>query len=108
MYFYIIREGGLFMKVEEFKQFTTQIAQANGDQGKITEILTNLNDKYENFYNTHESLESQSKEHLAKIDSLQKTNMQLFLRTAQPTDPAGKIDTTEELTYDKLLDEMIK
>jgi hypothetical protein len=106
MYFYHIREGGSFMDVKEFKDFTTQIAQANGDQGKITEILTNLNDKYETFYNTHESMQAQTQKQTEQIESLQKTNMQLFLKTAQPTDPAGKVDTTEELTYDKLLEDM--
>jgi wyosine [tRNA(Phe)-imidazoG37] synthetase (radical SAM superfamily) len=92
------------MELKDFQAITTQIAQNLTNQALVTELLTKLNDDYSQETTTKTSLIEQTNKFQDDIKQLQQTNMNLFLKVAQPT-PDTTINTPEKLTYDKLFDE---
>jgi hypothetical protein len=91
------------MKPEEFSALVAKIGQNLDNQGLVTELLTQVTDTYKNQYSAAETLQQQTEEFQGKIKDLQQTNMNLFLKVAQPA-PDKHLSTTEEMTYDKLLE----
>jgi hypothetical protein len=96
------------MTPEEFRALTTRIAQNLDNQALVTELLTQATDTYSQNSTTLENLNTQVGEYEGKIKQLQDTNMNLFLRVGNPVEPTNKLDTAEPLTYEKLLEGMIK
>jgi hypothetical protein len=92
------------MELKDFQAITTQIAQNLTNQALVTELLTKLNDDYSQESTTKATLLEQTTKFQDDIKQLQQTNMNLFLKVAQPT-PDNKINNTEKLTYDSLFDE---
>ena len=92
------------MKLEDFKKLTADILANKDNQGKLTEILDTLVTDYTEVSTTHESMQTKLADYDGKIKDLQATNMNLFLRVAQPTPEAG-LQTTKELSYETLLSE---
>jgi hypothetical protein len=94
------------MKLEEFKSITAKIVQNLSNQALVTELLTQLNDDYSQESTSKDTLTKQLGEYEGKVKTLQETNMQLFLRTAQPI-PDTKIgdpNPENKLTYEALLE----
>jgi hypothetical protein len=96
------------VKLEDWNKLKTNIVASIGDQGKITQLLADAETEVTTFNTRFSELEKQTGEQASHIDSLQKTNMNLFLRVGNPVQPTDKLDNTEPLTYDKLLEGMIK
>lgn len=90
------------MKPEEVKKVVADIVANLSDQGKVTELLTNIVGAYETTYQTNESLTAAQQETEQKIKSLQDTNMKLFLKVAQPVE-SPKVNSDQPLSYDDLL-----
>lgn len=93
------------MRLEEFQSLTTKIAQNLSNQALVTELLTQLNDDYAQESTTKENLTKQIGEYDGQIEQLQKTNMNLFLKVAQPV-PDKVLTTTEPLKYDDLISDL--
>jgi hypothetical protein len=94
------------MKYEDFLKETTSIVQNLSDQGKVTEILTRLGDTYKNLFEAHQALSTEKEGMGQTIQSLKEQNMNLFLRTAQPTPDPILVGTDKPLTYDALITEL--
>jgi cell division protein FtsB len=94
------------MKLEEFKSLTNSILANLSDQAKVSEILMNLNDDYTQQLANTEQLSAKITEAETNIKSLKDTNMNLFLKLANPIPQAAvEKPATEEITYDDLLKE---
>jgi cell division protein FtsB len=94
------------LKLEEFKSLTNSILANLSDQAKVSEILMNLNDDYTQQLANTEQLSAKITESETNIKSLKDTNMNLFLKLANPIPPATvEKPATEEITYDDLLKE---
>jgi cell division protein FtsB len=94
------------LKLEEFKSLTNSILANLSDQAKVSEILMNLNDDYTQQLANTEQLSAKITESETNIKSLKDTNMNLFLKLANPIPPtAVEKPATEEITYDDLLKE---
>jgi hypothetical protein len=96
------------VRLEDWNKLKTDIVASIGDQGKITQLLSDAETEVTTFNTRFSELEKQTNEQTSHIESLQKTNMNLFLRVGNPTPPENKLDTAEPLTYDKLLEGMTK
>jgi hypothetical protein len=98
------------MKPEEFESVTSQILTNLTDQGKVSELLTQLNETYKTTHTTSQTLDDKQKDYEKEIQALKDTNMNLFLKLkSQPETQdqgSGSSDQSEPMTYDKLLDEM--
>lgn len=90
--------------VLDWKKISTDIISNLGDQGKITQILSDLETEVTTFNTRFSDMERQTNEQASQIDSLQKTNMNLFLKIGNPV-PDEKLNNTEKLTYENLFDE---
>lgn len=92
------------MKLEEFKSLTKNILENLSDQAKVSELLMQLNDDYGQQLASHSELSTKVTEQEGKMKSLQETNMNLFLKVANPV-PQQVIETpvNEKVSYDDLL-----
>lgn len=86
----------------DWKKISSQIVASLGDQGKITQILSDLETEVTTFNTRFVDLEKQTQEQTGQIESLQKTNMNLFLKIGSQT-PEPAINKPNELTYEDLL-----
>lgn len=100
--------------VIDWKKISMDIISNLSDQGKITQILADLETDITTFNTRFSELETQSSTQAGQIESLQKTNMNLFLRLGNPT-PDNLINHTggtpqpeNKLTYENLLNEWDK
>lgn len=98
---YIIRKESFH--VLDWKKISTDIVSNLGDQGKITQILSDLETEVTTYNTRFQDLEKTVQEQTGQIDSLQKTNMNLFLKIGQPT-PETNINTEKPMTYENLLE----
>ena len=92
------------MELQEFKNIVGEIGQNLSDQGKVTTLLTKLVDDYTTESTTKSTLLADQATHAKVVQDLQKTNMDLFLKVANPT-PDTVLNTTDPLTYEGLFDE---
>jgi hypothetical protein len=92
------------VKLEEYKALTQSILGNLGDQAKVSEALMQLNDVYGEKLANLEQLNQTTVEQEGKIKSLQETNMNLFLKVANPV-PQQVVETPvdEKVSYDELL-----
>ena len=90
------------MDKKEFISITTQIAQNLSNQGLVTELLTKINEGFENVLTTSDSLQEKTKEYEGQIKGLQATNMNLFLKVSNPV-PDEKLGSPEPLKYEDLI-----
>jgi hypothetical protein len=90
------------MDKKDFVALTTQIAQNLSNQALVTDLLTKINEGFENVYTTSETLQEKTKGFEDKIKGLQETNMNLFLKVSHPT-PDEKLGSPEPLKYEDLI-----
>jgi hypothetical protein len=94
------------MKLEDYKNLTKDILSNLSDQAKVSEILMQLNDVYGTQLAEKDQLSTKVTEQEGNIKSLQQTNMNLFLKVANPIPPAAvENPATENISYDDLLKE---
>jgi cell division protein FtsX len=94
------------MKLEDYKNLTKDILSNLSDQAKVSEILMQLNDVYGTQLAEKDQLSTKVTEQEGNIKSLQQTNMNLFLKVANPIPAAAVEDPkTETISYDDLLKE---
>lgn len=85
-----------------WKDISSKIMAANGDQAKITQVLSDLETEVTTFNTRFTDLEKQTTDQAGQIDSLQKTNMNLFLKVGQAT-PQPALQTEKHMSYEDLL-----
>lgn len=91
----------------DWKKISTDILQNLGDQGKITQILSDLETEVTTFNTRLSELEKIKQTQEEQIESLQKTNMNLFLKLGNPV-PDEVVNSPEpKLTYDDLFNELL-
>jgi uncharacterized coiled-coil protein SlyX len=97
------------VKHDEFKQITQSILGNLSDQAKVSELLMQLNDDYGLQLANIDKLSTTVTEQEGNIKSLQQTNMNLFLKVANPV-PETIVNQppTEPVSYDDLLKEFEK
>lgn len=87
------------MDPAEHKALLTQILESGGDQGRISDLLTQLSDDYGEIYTRAQSLESEN-------TSLRDTNMRLFLKVGTPqAQPEPDEPEKPALRFEELFDE---
>lgn len=91
----------------DWKKISSEIVANLSDQGKITQILSDLETEITTFNTKHSELEKQVLEQTGQIDSLQKTNMNLFLKIGQPV-PQAPIQSEKKMSYEDLLNDWDK
>lgn len=91
----------------DWQKISSSIVANLGDQGKVTQILSDLETEVTTFNTRFTDLEKTRTEQTGQIDSLQKTNMNLFLKIGSPT--SDKVVHTEtKMTYEDLLNDWDK
>lgn len=91
----------------DWKKISTSIINNLDDQGKITQILSDLETEITTYNTRLSELEKIKQTQEEQIESLQKTNMNLFLKLGNPV-PDESVRTDEpKLTYDDLLDSLM-
>ena len=93
------------LKREDFKKIVSEIVANLSDQGKVTDLLTQLDTGFETVSTNYDSLNTKLEDNENKIKSLQESNMNLFLRAHNPV-PDKLINNTEPLEYDNLIKEL--
>lgn len=93
------------MERAEFKKIISDIVGNLSDQGKVTDLLTQLDSGFETVTTNHEALSTKIADYDTKIKSLQETNMNLFLRVSNPVE-TPKLNSTEPLSYDDLINDL--
>ena len=88
----------------DWKKISSEIVANLGDQGKITQILSDAETEVTTFNTRFTDLETQNQTQTGQIDSLQKTNMNLFLKIGNQT-PQKAIESTTKMSYDDLLND---
>lgn len=88
----------------DWKKISSEIVANLGDQGKVTQILSDLETDVTSFNTKLSDLEKQTQEQNSQIESLQKTNMNLFLRVGNPT-PDPVVQSEKKMNYEDLFDE---
>ena len=89
----------------DWKKISSNILANLGDQGKVTQILSDLETEVTTFNTRFSTLETQAQEQTSQIESLQKTNMNLFLKLGNPV-PEKVVHSTEtKLSFEDLFDE---
>lgn len=87
----------------DWKKFSAAVLASQGDQGKLTQVLSDYEDEF-NTFNSQLSESSKSVQSLTEqVESLQKTNMNLFLKQGNPT-PSPSLNEEKALTYEDLLE----
>ena len=88
----------------DWNKISSEIVANLGDQGKITQILSDAETEVTTFNTRFASLEKQTLEQEGQIGSLQKTNMNLFLRTGTKV-PDKVVQSENALSYEDLLND---
>lgn len=91
-------------RVIDWQKISKQIVENLGDQGKITQILADLEPEITTFNTRFADNEKKLGEYEGQISSLQKTNMELFLRVGNKV-PDEAVRDTKPLAYEDLFDE---
>lgn len=89
------------MKREEFKALLATAA----DPDKGPAALAAISDEAENLYNTIDTMNTKAAEDAATIGKLRETNMQLFLRTATPSQETPPEKDAYEVLAEKIRSE---
>ena len=86
----------------DWHKISKEVVENIGDQGRVTQILADAETEVTTFNSRFMDMEKKSQDYEGQISSLQKTNMNLFLRQGNPV-PDEKVNTTAAMTYDDLL-----
>lgn len=96
------------MTREEHTKLIREIRNSLNDEGKVTDLLTQLSDDYEATLTTIEYVQSDAEAIRKANESLRDTNMRLFLKVgSDPKDDPGQPEETEELSSEELLKEAL-
>lgn len=90
------------MDVQEFNAITNKITQNLNNQALVTELLTKLQDDYNETQTNITNLTAQTQTAADEIAQLQKTNMNLFLKVSSPT-PTEALSKPEPLKYEDII-----
>lgn len=71
------------MQPEQFTDITRQIIAANGDQGAITALLTQLQDGYSALFATHADVSKNNQALTNENEKLKEYNLELFMSRGQ-------------------------
>lgn len=88
----------------DWKKISTTILANKDDQGKLTQYLSDLETEVTTFNTRFSDLEKQSLTQSEQIESLQKTNMNLFLKVGNPV-PPEQLQSSKNLSYEDLFNE---
>lgn len=85
------------MEPTNFMDISKQIIEANGDQGKVTSLLTQLQEGYEKLYAEHAKLTEQTQLLEKENGDLKQYNFDLFMkRGTQVNETKPQDDKTSE------------
>lgn len=96
------------MTKEEHTQAIQDIRKlVNDEDGKITELLTNLSDDYGKILAENSDYQLKNEKLKNDNEKLRDTNMRLFLKVGSPKESEEKSEEKEEekLTFENLFDE---
>lgn len=100
------------MQPEDFLDLTKQIVDANGDQGKITSLLTIVQDGYNNLFVSHTEATKNNETLKNENKKLKEYNMELFMERGQLVKPESTDNKeqssktrAETITFDDLFKE---
>lgn len=71
-------EEKTLMTPEEFTDLTKQVAEAGGDQGAVTALLTRIQDGFASIYAAHTEVSKANETLTADNNKLKEYNMELF------------------------------
>lgn len=89
----------------DWKKISQNILSNLGDQGKLTQYLSDLETEVTTFNTRFTDLEKQAQEQTSQIDSLQKTNMNLFLKIGNQVPDKIVHSTETKLSFEDLFNE---
>lgn len=93
------------MNLEQFNKLKADVVANLGDQGRVTQLLADAETEVTTFNTRFNELEEKATTQATHIDSLQKTNMNLFLRQGNPV-PDEKLQSAAPLSYDDLITDL--
>lgn len=100
------------MEPINFMEISKQIIEANGEQGKITSLLTQLQEGYETLYSEHAQLTEQKQLLEKENGELKQYNFDLFMKrgtqvneTKQQDDKSSEQKRAETITTADLFKE---
>lgn len=93
-----MEENKDLMQPEQFTELSKGIVEAGGDQGKLTALLTQLQDGYAKLFATHTSVTENNDKLVKENGELKQYNMDLFLRLGAETTPTMKETKQEQDT----------
>jgi hypothetical protein len=88
---------------EEHTKLIREIRNSLNDEGKVTDLLTQLSDDYEATLTTVENVQSDAEAIRKANESLRDTNMRLFLKVGSDPKDEPPVEETEELSSEELL-----
>lgn len=91
------------MTREEHTKLIREIRNSLNDEGKVTDLLTQLSDDYEATLTTVENVQSDAEAIKKANESLRDTNMRLFLKVGSDPKDEPPVEETEELSSEELL-----
>lgn len=93
------------MTREEHAELMRNILAANGDQAKLSTLLTQVSEDYGKILTEDETLKGENETVKKDNENLKNANMQLFLKI--PSEPPKKDEppADEKRTFDELFDE---
>lgn len=91
------------MTREEHTKLIREIRNSLNDEGKVTDLLTQLSDDYEATLTTVENVQSDAEAIRKANESLRDTNMRLFLKVGSDPKDEPPVEETEELSSEELL-----
>ena len=91
------------MTREEHTKLIREIRNSLNDEGKVTDLLTQLSDDYEATLTTMENVQSDAEAIRKANESLRDTNMRLFLKVGSDPKDEPPVEETEELSSEELL-----
>lgn len=95
------------MTREEHTKLIREIRNSLNDEGKVTDLLTQLSDDYEATLTTVENVQSDAEAIRKANESLRDTNMRLFLKVGSDPKDEPPVEETEELSSEELLKEAL-
>lgn len=90
---------------EKFNSIVDKIVANLDNVGLVTELAGQLKEDFGQFATVHETLSSKVGEHEAKIDELQKYNLELYLKTGQKVE-TQTLNDPEPLKFEDLITEL--
>lgn len=97
------------MTKEEHQEIVKQIMGNLSDQGKVSELLTNLSEDYGVVITESETNKTLAEQTQKDMDNLREYNMKLFLKLGEQNSGIKENEQQEpqqkELTFDSLFDE---